>query len=542
MTRRRFNLARFAGWVLALAAGSEGALAQAQLLMPYTCAARGGEVAIFRAPEDQVYRIFGAREEQIFSYCPTHTPDRCRNWMLFRFDVDCNGVKVPWLKIAEASVPNGQAWVEDGRMSLKVAQLPRRAHDSYSPRRRWWLERRRRGLDDGSFGPPRDIVELPPGFAPLLGTRARFEGVAVAEAEQRPAEFSHADENGLPSEAVPLPVRREAPYREPPSPTGGETAQADAPPAAPPVPLPVRRDATAAAEAAKSHALAKSSSSEKSETTAADSSAKAVNVGTSVNPTILNRPGAKTAAPTIQPPVEEPAPHASDVAQPAEPSTSTPPDASQKVLEVAAAAQSEPITPSTSALEPIATGSLQDPAHASPSSGPYRPGAATVGLVLGLVLASSLFAWSRRRERIRTAGVPRRDFADVVLERGTAAAPKPASVEKAPELATKLALAIGPPSAEVAEPRPTPSAESTESLPIPQSRAEAFEVLGASPSAAPEVVKKIVDALRQSWHPDRATSPADRHLRELKVKQINVAWDIISGKTAGGRAAHETQT
>jgi preprotein translocase subunit Sec63 len=58
--------------------------------------------------------------------------------------------------------------------------------------------------------------------------------------------------------------------------------------------------------------------------------------------------------------------------------------------------------------------------------------------------------------------------------------------------------------------------------------AEALEVLGASPDAALAAVKKIVDGLRQSWHPDHARSEADRLHRERRLRQINVAWDLIA--------------
>ncbi len=43
-------------------------------------------------------------------------------------------------------------------------------------------------------------------------------------------------------------------------------------------------------------------------------------------------------------------------------------------------------------------------------------------------------------------------------------------------------------------------------------------------------MKKIVDGLRQSWHPDLARTEADRRLREVRMKQINAAWEILQGK------------
>jgi hypothetical protein len=64
----------------------------------------------------------------------------------------------------------------------------------------------------------------------------------------------------------------------------------------------------------------------------------------------------------------------------------------------------------------------------------------------------------------------------------------------------------------------------------PASAAEAYEVLGINPNASRTIVKKIVDGLRQSWHPDHARDEADRRLREDRMKQINMAWDIIAAR------------
>jgi len=71
-----------------------------------------------------------------------------------------------------------------------------------------------------------------------------------------------------------------------------------------------------------------------------------------------------------------------------------------------------------------------------------------------------------------------------------------------------------------AEPRRTPAE--------PKSTGEAFEILGINPDASRTVVKKIVDGLRQSWHPDHARDDTDRRLREDRMKQINIAWDLIN--------------
>jgi len=64
----------------------------------------------------------------------------------------------------------------------------------------------------------------------------------------------------------------------------------------------------------------------------------------------------------------------------------------------------------------------------------------------------------------------------------------------------------------------------------PVDRLSAYEVLGASPDVSERVLKKLVEALRACWHPDLARDETDRRRREQRIKEINVAWDIIRGK------------
>jgi DnaJ-class molecular chaperone len=69
---------------------------------------------------------------------------------------------------------------------------------------------------------------------------------------------------------------------------------------------------------------------------------------------------------------------------------------------------------------------------------------------------------------------------------------------------------------------------------MPETREEALQVLGmgvAGDSGLP-AIKKVVDGLRMSWHPDYAVDQADREARELRLKQINAAWQILGGNRA----------
>jgi hypothetical protein len=70
---------------------------------------------------------------------------------------------------------------------------------------------------------------------------------------------------------------------------------------------------------------------------------------------------------------------------------------------------------------------------------------------------------------------------------------------------------------------------------VPSTVFEAYRILGLNPEAPPVAVKKVVDALRMSWHPDHARSEPDRRHREERIKQINAAWDLL--KAAQAKAA-----
>jgi hypothetical protein len=145
-------------------------------------------------------------------------------------------------------------------------------------------------------------------------------------------------------------------------------------------------------------------------------------------------------------------------------------------------------------------------------------------------LASSFYLWSRRHEQARIAALAGRDLANVSWEgEGARSLVRLARARetavKRPELRPLVTEDCGDaPAAEVKF--------DTEGVKMPATVEEALEVLGASPDAAILVIKKIVDGLRQSWHPDLAKSDADRLYREQRLRQINVAWDLIRARSS----------
>jgi DnaJ-class molecular chaperone len=89
---------------------------------------------------------------------------------------------------------------------------------------------------------------------------------------------------------------------------------------------------------------------------------------------------------------------------------------------------------------------------------------------------------------------------------------------------TRIAHGAMPPSEDI----PASSGEAD----VPTNIFEAYRVLGLNPEAPDAAVKKIVDALRMSWHPDHARNEPDRQYRENRIKQINAAWDLLRARQA----------
>lgn len=65
---------------------------------------------------------------------------------------------------------------------------------------------------------------------------------------------------------------------------------------------------------------------------------------------------------------------------------------------------------------------------------------------------------------------------------------------------------------------------------MPETEVEAYRILGINPDASPAAAKKLVDALRMSWHPDHGRDSGDRARREQRMKQINAAWDLVKDR------------
>ena len=63
-----------------------------------------------------------------------------------------------------------------------------------------------------------------------------------------------------------------------------------------------------------------------------------------------------------------------------------------------------------------------------------------------------------------------------------------------------------------------------------------YAVLGLSPSASDEEVKRAYRALVKKYHPDNYVNNPLADLAEAKMKESNEAYDAITKQRAGGGA------
>ena len=191
------------------------------LVMPYACTMVGGRPLLTRAPE-QSYRIIGRREQRTHTACSPANPEMCRNWTVHRFDLECEGARVPWVSVVAsvAEETTRRAWMEDGRLLLRMPPSWSFEADDPCARPRGFDDRfgfgrmRRYCADRRAMAPP-PVVEMPFGFAPMLGIDGIF--VKSSGPNTGPAMPSPPPVSALPP-APPPKVARAEPAQPPSEP------------------------------------------------------------------------------------------------------------------------------------------------------------------------------------------------------------------------------------------------------------------------------------------------------------------------------------
>lgn len=474
--------------VLTLAGSS--ALASELLVMPYTCIMAGGRPLLAAGPE-QSHQIIGRREQRRFTACSPANPDMCRTWTVHRFDLDCDGARVPWTAVVAAANNERRtqrAWLDDGRLMLRMPRSWSYDEDDACARQPRFFDgagRLRRYCDERRADAPPPVVEMPMGFAPMLGIDGFFVESAQPPAGAESSQPAPASPGPPPVAAAPAPPSKTARAETPPPPRSEHPA------------APIQETKPPPAPAAKATAP----QSPKAATP------PPVQSGGPVVPKIINRPDAPPDAPpaAAQTPAPKAAPAPRVVAEAPQPQQDWTPKVA--VSEPASAQTTLDDTPATISLLSIA---------GSPAVGAFA-----AFMVLTSALLAAFFV-VRRREQLRADTRPR-DVAGAQLY-----SPRVGRrTVGAQAVALRRAPAAPPAPPPPARPAPPALGES-----IPRTRNEAMQMLGmgVTPSSSEAAIKKIVDGLRQSWHPDLARTEADRQLREIRMKQINAAWEILQGK------------
>jgi hypothetical protein len=492
----RFTVATLVATATALVCTAAGA--GDLLVMPYSCRVVGGE-PVLTPSQDQGYRIIGRREERDFTECSSVNPEMCRRWTLYRFDVDCAGQRVPWVSLSAAADAHsgGRSWVENGRMHLEMPpRWSMRPDDPCARRARFgWRAGALSRYCAEQRNTQRANVEMPAGFAPML----ELDAIFVADKEPAPRPDSAA-----------APVVAEKPAPKP--------TRVEAPPPAREAEKPVKEPA--AAPVAKSSPVPAPSEPAKPESTpSAPATETVVAAGTPLAPTIINGPNSPSAKAEPDRP-EQMASAAPDTTSALADTKDAPVAVAENDTRNEPAPHAEPAPPVEESKGKSIVVTLVDGLTKSVS-----PALLGVGGVTMLGLLALLFVY--RRDQAQPGFTLARDIASVSLD-GRAGGRE---LVRAGRWLATAAPPGTPPQSPVPQ-RVGPPANWGDA--IPQTREEALQVLGMG--VAPEVnetaIKKIIDGLRLSWHPDYANSPQDRELRELRMKQINAAWEIIIGRRA----------
>ena len=469
---RRLRLSLLAGLgcgIAATGAAAAGDAAAGRIVMPFSCVVDGGRLKVTPSARRQ-YAIVGPRDEQGIRICVSGAT-KCRAVTVHRFSIACGEARVPWMKVVVATraFGLGRTWISNGRLNVMWKSPRTGGACGSAPPVGFTLPFFQNGhsKSDCTSGNSAHRVLLPAGFAPLTEIGARlFASPAVVDEQPEPPSQS----------APPPPVATVMAERLPDAPAIGG--------------VPVSDDA---------------------------------------------RRWFSVVTP------------AGEFAAPPEPASAWMP------LGLLAAALTGLLAMSAAlyryrGLKParvdlnvrrLRRGVVGYAGHVASrlkrAPGSFRlPVKAPDG-------AASVAAYLERAqqtvERLGSAGPLRevlRDELRVVRQRLEAAIK--ASEEE------KSAGAASPPKApamfralvrdlericRISDSAAASLSGQANVIAMPRTRAEAYTLLGVNPDVSEAVLKKLSDALRMSWHPDLARDDSDRAMREDRIKQINIALELI---------------
>lgn len=480
--------------------------------LPISCSYVANKVVLVSSPSDQLHVIVGDREHKTVRACAPGSSGKCRNWEVHRFDLLCGGRPVSWRLVA------GQL--------RNLLSLERRDALSRSHLEPWEV---RTLLADPEFAPVDEfggrILLLPDKMTPQ---RASAKAVLAAETASPPA--------GTPKfEQVTIPPKIEEPK------TAAVLFQSETSPQQQPAAMSQQPDVP------ETGAEPKAQSETANVPEVAPPDAKSADVTTSSQLEGSKREGNSASDPEI------PA---------AETAVSGAPPAGKSVLRSRSASAGLVTTVLDFALLLVIVAIMTFGALTWRKSASSRRHASSRGIIRvahgnatdEAELDADALAEACRELMKQVAaelvkamsavnslkGVPalqaalHAELESVRRSLGFAPQIRGTSGEKRDWKQIKSQLALSLQGTErilgIAEAARTSFPVHPAALEVITTRLEAYAFLGVNASASEAVLKKAVNALRECWHPDLATNEEDRRLREVRIKQINVAWDLITGK------------
>lgn len=564
--RSRLRGVRSAWTLAALALGVLPAAAADVVIMPFSCSVVDGK-PVLAPSDDQAHRIYGSREQRKVKTCSTVDQRRCRQWTTFKFEMDCGGERVSWMQIYANASRHTRRRVSELNGRLRVADMPRRNKriDDMCARRmgsnmEWWSVNEL--CEDSSPLNVPTSTDMPAGFAPMVGLDAsilpeealrssslrlaldKSADPAVIESK-KPAEPTKRDATLAAAKPVPAPdetsttkprldeiEQKPQPRSAEPAPSASEpVVQADASPPPPAAVEPTSPPVTvlnAATDEAAQPAQARNEMAEAPASTMSQAAAAAA------------KSDRLPPAPTTAAASEARTVHTAEARPPPASATNETvvAKADEHVMPAARDTKTEAVPQTTGSLGETSRADNPADSNLAPASGPESDATLSFAIAAfataALVMTGLVLNWLYR--------VPAQASAQ-------SSDTSPSSAAQMFDAATghaRAAMAVPPAGGSlvpVATPTNHPALASTASRTgdrialsnrVPVNKPEALAILGMGVSAEGNLasMKKIIDGLRMNWHPDLARDDADRHLRELRLKQINAAWEILGDKRA----------
>lgn len=520
--------------------------ARDKITFPFTCSIDNGRLRVTPSSDHSYPIVAGRGEQQVFTFCPAGEGRRCRSWTVHRFAVQCSGGKATWPEIVAAAARQLQsrAHIEEGQLVLPLGPgAPRAGGDC--------VETGRPTLRPVAGMIPCRVqlaaarplgaryVALPRGYAPLsvIGARIVSEPDFV-KLDNAPVKL---EELAAPAKSETVTMRTdEAVARLEPRPQG--TVKPDPAPMAASAPLP-----TEVASAARGPSM--------------ESTGSLPSLADPALPRGLAKAMVSEQLDAVVPlPASAPLQSTAVLLGPFNPRSLAP----LPTVEPASWKPQGSAAPSTvmAARDELAAGERN-------AGFVLLLAAATV-----LLLATTVLA--RRRQPALRPQSSQSDPADgeralvlrskaegnvvqitEALGRLTSVAPLRAALSRDLQASERrLAVVIAATSSDglgadgwsrarrrlerinqdldrlqmITDGALTSLSGLRASRGLPRNVEEAYAALGVTSGVSEPILKKLVEALRVSWHPDLGKSDEEREARNGRITEINVAWDLITGK------------